>query len=206
MSQQPPGEVNCRLSLRAGKAVSGQQVDNDAVVVSGIECHAVLPSAVDQRTRNIQRLVAIEAGNLDREYLLDLEKPAPEGVPEQPASHRGLQVETKERDDFRHRTAMFDQFRFIGIAQRPKAQQPEVVTCIARQLRLAQRLPGLAANPCHADEPCSAFPFMGSHCLERQPEHRFIQTDSRITNCELRRVNPDRQAACPGVTVVSRQG
>src|SRR5262249_40366279 len=56
----------------------GQQIEHDMIVVAGIERDALLGSGRDHAAHDIERAVAVERGDLDRDHVVDRRKPAPE--------------------------------------------------------------------------------------------------------------------------------
>src|SRR5690606_10344881 len=99
----------------------------DMVVVAGVEGDLVRAARRGQRSHDVERLIPIERGDLDRYDRFQLEEAAPKGVIEPPTAHRRLQVKPDDRDLFRDQAAMLDQTIVIGVPERPEAEQPSIV-------------------------------------------------------------------------------
>ncbi len=73
------------------------EIQHDVVVVAGVERN---PAArVSDRADHVERLVPVERRDLDRDDILQLGKPPPECVREDPAAHGRLEIETHDRHD-----------------------------------------------------------------------------------------------------------
>src|SRR3981081_3009385 len=81
------------------KSVRGQKIHDDVVIISSIKSY-IFPRFGDS-TDNIQCLIAIERRNLDRDYIFDFRKLAPERIRKRPPPHRGLQIKTDDGKHFR---------------------------------------------------------------------------------------------------------
>src|SRR5690606_21659118 len=66
------------------------EVEEDMVVVAGVEGDLVRAARSGQRSHHVERLIPIERGDLDRYDRFQLEEAAPKGVIEPPTAHRRL--------------------------------------------------------------------------------------------------------------------
>src|SRR5579884_2830937 len=76
-----------------------EQVADNIVIVAGIEGDLIDSAAIDDRSYDIERLVAIERRNFDGDHVGDFREPAPEFVGKHAPSYRGLEVKTDHRND-----------------------------------------------------------------------------------------------------------
>ena len=80
-----------------------------------------------------------------------------------------------------------------------------MVAASAGQFRLGEGLPGRAADAGDSHDRLRSAAVGSVHLLGDQREDRPKQVVLRVSNCELRGVNADRQPAGPGVEVVPNQ-
>jgi hypothetical protein len=74
-----------------------QQVDDDVVVIAGVEGD-IIATGLDHRLDDVNRLVAVEGGDLHADDFRDLRKLAPEAGGECASADRRLEVKTDEGD------------------------------------------------------------------------------------------------------------
>ena len=77
---------------------------------------------IRQRTDNVDRLIAIEGCDLDRNHVFNFEETAPEFVRQNPASNRRLQVKADNRNRRCNRASMRNQFSNAFVLEISKAQ------------------------------------------------------------------------------------
>ena len=195
-SSRPPSaraarrRSGARPSSADGEAERREQVGDDVVVVAGVERDVVAPGLGDGPD-DVERLVAVERRDLDRDDVLDLGEAPPERVRQQPAAHRGLEVEADERDDLGDGAAVGDERVVVRVGQRGQAEQPGVVA-EARSVRLATG-PGRVRpqTPAMRIERLAALRVGAVHLLGGQRQHRLEQADradrgSRTASCARR--------------------
>ena len=156
-----------------------EQVGHDRIVVARVERHVLAP-ALGQGGRDVERAVAIERRDLDRDHAFDVEEAAPERPVQDASADGGLQVEPDDRDDVRDAAAVIEHVAIVGVAKRRKTQQRRIVAERDRDLRLAH---GLRRLPDHARDhdrrglrPCGA---PVAHRPLREAEHGLEQADRR---------------------------
>jgi len=99
--------------------------------------------------------------------------------------------------------AVYEQFFVRRLGESGEAEQAQIVPNIAREGGLADRLRRLPTDAGDAHQPVSACALELSQRFRGQPKHRLEQTDVRIANRELSRVDADCDTACSGVAVVA---
>ena len=163
-----------------------------------------LAAARRERAHDVERLVAVERGDLDRDDRLDLEEAAPEALVEEAPADRRLEVEPDERQHLAHRAAVRDELRDPLVAERPEAQEDGLVAEAASGLGLGHRLLRGADGPRDPDErpPRAALGLRGD--LRGEAEHRLEETG--LPDRELRGVHADRDPPRAGVGVVAGEG
>jgi hypothetical protein len=101
---------------------------------------------------------------------------------------------------------MRDQLIVIRIAKRGEAQERRVIAMFDEHRRLGDRLSGFADRAANPHEWTRWSTAVGAiHFLTRQSEDRLEQTDVRIANGELSRVNANSESPCAGGCVVARE-
>src|SRR4029077_5406421 len=91
VAQQSAGDTHGLLA----EAEWREQVDCDAIVVSGVERDLAGAARLGERAHHVKRLVTVERSHFDGYDVLDLDKLAPELVGQNAPAHRWLQIETK---------------------------------------------------------------------------------------------------------------
>ena len=99
-----------------------EQIGHDRIVVARVE-RDVVASALGQRGRDVERAVAIERRDLDRDHAFDVEEAAPERPVEHASAHGRLQVEPDDRDDVRDAAAVIEDTPIVVVTKRGKTQQ-----------------------------------------------------------------------------------
>src|SRR5262249_46727896 len=97
VAQQSAHDTKRWFGIR--KAILGDQVQKDVVIVAGVESNLWCPARFSHSSHDIQCPVSIKRGHLDGHDILHLRKPAPEIDTQDTATHRGLEVEAKDGDD-----------------------------------------------------------------------------------------------------------
>ena len=182
-----------------------QQIRDNRIVVARVE-RDVAAAAVGQGRHDIERAIAIEGGNLDRDDAIDLEKAAPERPIQDAAAHGGLQVEPDERDDLRHTPAVIEHALIIGLAQGGETQKRGMIPERCCQLCFPQRLVRGTADPSNGDGTIPAIAAPVPHRPVCQSQHGLEKADTGVADRELRGVDADGDAAGPGVAVITRKG
>jgi hypothetical protein len=190
LAEQPAREAERRTARRGGWEV-GEQVGHDAVVVAGVE-RDIVPPAGGQRSRHLERPVAVEGCDLDGDDRGNLQELAPERMIKDAPAHRRLEVEAEERDRVRHLAAVLEQ-RLVGrVAQCGQAEQARVVSEIAGELGFGDRLRRGAADARDRDERGPASRGMGVQDVhgdrEDRPQQRDRGSGSRTASYARRRL------------------
>ena len=97
-----------------GDGEGRHQVEHDVVVVAGIERDAVGGAGLDHAAHHVERAVAIERRDLDRDDILDRGKAPPERRRQHDAADGGLQIEADQRNFARDGLRVRDQLVFAG--------------------------------------------------------------------------------------------
>ena len=117
VAQQPADDPRARLGRRP-EAERRQQVEHDVVVVAGVEGD-VVAAGLGDGADHVERLVAVERGDLDRDDALDLGEPPPERDRSSRPAHGRLEVEADERDHPGDGPAVGQQLVVVGVAPAP---------------------------------------------------------------------------------------
>ena len=201
MAEQAALEAQGHLAIAGAHHERRHEVGDDVVVVAGVERDALLGVGLGNAEGDVERAIAVERRDLDRDHVVDRREPAPEGARQRNAAHRRLQVEADQRHLVGDRRAVLDQLVLVRALERSERQQDGVVAHRPRRPRLVDRLRGLADRAGdHHQRPVGPF----ARRLDRKLEHRPIEPD--LADGELRRVHADRQAAGAGVDIVAADG
>src|SRR5690606_35153213 len=99
LAKEPPCHAKADGAAGDVEAVAGEEVSDDIVVISGIEGDFVGPAGCSDGLKDVQRLVAIEGGDLYGMDVGDFDETAPEGLGQRHAADVLLQIEAYEGDD-----------------------------------------------------------------------------------------------------------
>ena len=177
-----------------------RKIGDDGIIVAGVEAHVIAPR---QRhgADHVERLIAVEGGDLDRHHRGDLEKPAPESMRQHPPPDRRLEIEADQWNHLRHRPAMIEECGFVS-CNPGQAQQPGVVAELCEERSLGRRLPGRPTDPADRHHrPAGPADLLGCE-FEDRPQ----QADVRIADRKLGGVDTNGQAAGTGGEVIASQG
>src|SRR5260221_2295112 len=174
-----------------------QQVYQEVVVIARVERD--LPGAAGFRygAYDVQRLIAIERGHLDRHYVFDFGEGAPEFVREYATTYRRLQVEAEQRDDCGYRAGVIEELRYGGCRHRAQAEESGVIAHAGCLLGFFHCLRRLAYNSRDPDRGLVA------QFLHGQLHNRRLQ--AVVADLDLCVLPSDRRAARAGCQVVTRQ-
>jgi hypothetical protein len=170
------------------------------IVIAGIERDAVERAGSRHPAQHIERAIAVERRDLDRDDIVDLGEAPPEIRSENDAADRGLKIEADQRNFARYRPAMRDDLVFGRRFHRRQTEQAGMIADAARRPGFADSLLRRAAKTSdHHERP------LGPACcgLSREFQHRPIHLD--IADRKLRGVHADRKPAGAGVNVITRQ-
>ena len=181
------------------------QVGDDVVVVARVE-RDVVAAGVDDRADDVERLVAVEGRDLDRDHALDLGEAPPEGVRERPAADGRLQVEADDRQALGDPRAVREEVVVAGVGERGEAEQAGVVAEAREQVRLGAAPARVwPQTPRDAHERCRAAARPRGPSPRRRARAPARSSPTSGADRELRGVDADRQAAGAGGDVVARQ-
>src|SRR5207237_6634291 len=122
-----------------------EQVEEDVVVITGVESDFSSASGLGKRAHNLESLIAVEGRDLNGNNVFNLKKLTPEFVRKRAASDRWLKIETHDRDHAGNGAGVIEEFRDGGIAQLGEAQQNGVIAKFGGKLRFGHPQRGLAA-------------------------------------------------------------
>ena len=164
---------------------------------------AIAAARVGHRAHHVQRLVAIERRDLDRDDVLDLGQPPPEREPQHPSADRRLEVEPDDRDHLGHPAAVGDDRVIARSRHAPRLSSPRgsrsqaPVSASATACRVWPQTPAIRTNGARAARAQPVAVSAASRGRARQ--------DVRVADGELRRVHADGHPAGAGVDVVPGQ-
>ena len=204
--QWPSSPPRKRTVTGAPSRIDGErrdQVEHDVVVVAGVERDAVLGAGVDDAAHHVERAVAIERRDLDRDDVVDRGEARARTTPaararRPPAADRSRPAGSPRRPP---RNASISSSSLAPF-MRGEAEQAGVVAEAAREPRLGTRLLGARRKrrrPCTSGRLAS----MSRAVSTASSQHRLVQAD--LADRELRRVHADREPAGAGVEVVAGQ-
>src|SRR5690348_12473671 len=119
----------------------GQQIDDDVVVVAGVQRDVAGPSRLDDGADHVDRRVPVERRDLDRDDAVDLGERPPEVEAEAPVADRGLDVEAANGHDLGDPGDAGQDLRVAGVAPPGRGDQRQVVAKATRDGRLVDCLP-----------------------------------------------------------------
>jgi len=184
----------------AAKRKRGKQIQNDAVIVAGIQRD--IASGFGDRANNIQGLIPIERGNFYRQDVFDPGESPPKGIGEQSSANRGLKIKADQREHASNFSAMGEQSFIIPVGYGAKTEQSGMVFEIAQKRRFSNGLTRFAAHAADAHERDCALYVSAVHFFGSELQDRFEQTDLRLPNRKLSCVYSYGQAAGTGRRVV----
>ncbi len=129
-------------------------------------------------------------------------KPPPERIREDPAADAGLEVEADDRDRFRDRPGVGDEFVVGGVPQGPEAEEAGVV---ARTFG-GGRLRSEPAAWGRRGRRFGRGAVRALHLFGGESEDRFEEAEAGFADGELRGVDANREAADAGRDVVAAEG
>src|SRR5581483_8689064 len=176
-----------------------EQVADNIVIVAGIEGDLIDSAAIDDRSYDIECLVAIERRNFDGDHVWDFREPAPEFVGKHAPSYRGLEVKTDHRNDRSNSARVIEECGNRSVLKCGQAEQGSVVSQRPRELSFSSGLVRFPTDSCDFRDLASAA-FFGSEF-----EHRAKQIELRIANSELSGVDPYSDPCCTRSQVVARE-
>ncbi len=201
VAEQPALDAHAHLFGAALHGEGHQQVEHDVVVVAGVQRDAVLGARRDHAAHDVERAVAVEGRDLDRDHVVDGGEAAPEFHRQRDAADRGLQVEAHQRNLARPRR------RNAPPARRPTRPSSPRATACRRDSRAPARCRASASPaPCGPTGPAI---ITSGRCAQSRAvsaasfEHRLVQ--AALADGELGGVHAHRQAARAGVQVVARE-
>src|ERR1700704_2508476 len=172
VAEQAAAEIGTRGDALVAQIERQREVEQDMVVIAGIERDAIERARGGYTAQDVERAVTIERRDLDGDDIVDSCKTPPEIRAENDAADRRLQIKADQRNFARHRLAMGDDLVFGCGFHRGEAEQPRVITDAARDLRFSCGLPRRAGQP--GDPPPRLF-WSGRRGLRRQFQHRPVQ-------------------------------
>lgn len=184
----------------ACKSIRREEIGHDVVVVAGVE-RDIITSGLDHGANDVDGLVAVERRDLDGDDVFDLREATPERVAQHASADAGLKIKAHDRQHLGHGAAVRDHVVLGSIAHRAEAEQTGMITERTQQFGLDGGLFRRAADAADAHERFRR----AIHLFFGEFEHRTKQTDLRITNRELRRVNTDSEPAHSSGDVVTRE-
>src|SRR5947209_2173808 len=157
-AHNPPFDSSFPLTLPspprgegANKSERREQIHDNVVVVARIE-RDVVPTCFNHCPDHVLRLIPIERRDLDRHDIVDLDQSAPKRKWQHRPAQLRIQVKAEQRNDFGDPTAVTDQLLFVRILERYQTKKPRVITKLAQQVGLGQRLRGRTADTSDSDD------------------------------------------------------
>ena len=111
MAEQAALEIRAGRDALVAQVERQHQVEQDVVVVAGVERDAVERARRRHAAQHVERAVAVERRDLDGDDVVDGGEAAPEIGAEDDAADRRLQVEADQRNFARDGLAMGDDRR-----------------------------------------------------------------------------------------------
>src|ERR1700756_1560242 len=173
---RPPLMRTVRSRPFATTVKGGDEVEDDVIVVAGVERDPVGGVRLHDAAHDVEGAVTIERRDLDGDHVLDRREPPPERHRQHEAAHSGLQVKADEGKFARDRLRVRDQLVFARALERGERKKPGVIAEPARGLRLLDRLRRAADQPRDHDRR-HARPFGGA--ADGELQHRLEQSGPR---------------------------
>src|SRR5712664_2946320 len=200
MAEQTAAEIGTRGDALVAQVERQREVEQDMVVIAGIERDAVERTGGGDTAQHVEGAVTIERRDLDGDDVVDSRETPPEIRAEDDAADGRLQIKANQRNLARHRLAMGDDLVFGYGFHRGETEQARVIADAARDLGFRNGLPCRAGEP--GDQRQRALG-PGRRGLRGQFQHRPVQPD--VADGELRGVNADREAPGAGVDIIACQ-
>src|SRR4051812_9317859 len=105
VAKKPTPDAHENALVAAGDDERSDEVEQDMIVVAGIEGDSVLRLSCDNAANDIQCPVAVERRDLYSDDIVDLGKTAPEGGRKNETPDRRLQIEPNKGNLLRNRPA-----------------------------------------------------------------------------------------------------
>jgi hypothetical protein len=124
LSEQSANDAHTLSASRRPDNPFGEQVEQNVIVVASVERDVTGASGFGNGAHYVECLVAVERGNLDGDYVRDLDEAPPEFERQQPATDGRLEVKTDQRNLLCDRSAMCDQFTLGASRSAPNDSSP----------------------------------------------------------------------------------
>ena len=198
LAEQPAHDARRALAV-AERREGREQVEHDLVVVAGVE-RDVRAARIRDGAQHVERLIAIERRDLDRDHLRNLGEAAPELVAEHAPADRRLQVESEQRKHLADGAAVLEQLPLRCVVERAEAEERGVVAEVVREAGFGDRLLVLAAHAGDEREGARIGAQRLGRGLGREREHgaRRPCFGSRISNCVV--CTPTAMPPAPAAT------
>ena len=200
MAEQAAAEIGAGGHALVAQIERQRKVEQDVVVIAGIERDAVERARGGDAAQHVERAVAVERRDLDGDDVVDGGKAPPEIGTEDHAADRRLQIKSDQRYFARHRLAMRDDLVFGSRFHCGETEQSCVITDAARDLGFLDGLLGRAGKSC---DQCERALGPGRRGFGRQFKYRAVEAD--LADRELRGVDADRKPAGAGIDIIARQ-
>ena len=200
VAEQAALEISAGGDAVVAQVERQREIEQDVVVIAGIERDAVERAGGGDAAQHIERAVAVERRDLDGDDIVDRCKAPPEIRAQDDAADRGLQIEADQRNFARHGLAMRDDLVFGGRLHRRQAEQPGMVADAARGLALRRRP---AASDRRGPRPSPAAAWSSWPRSPRPvpaPACRGRRRGSRIAWCGRRPQGRRRRRRCSSAT------
>src|ERR1700724_1414373 len=96
VAEQAAAEINAGRDAVVAQVERQREIEQDMIVIAGIERAAVERAGSRHAAQHIERAIAVEWRDLDRDDIVDLGEAPPEIRAEDDAADRGLQVEADQ--------------------------------------------------------------------------------------------------------------
>src|ERR1700722_1869447 len=134
VAEQAATEINAGSNALVAQIERQREVEQDVVVIAGIERDAVERACGDNAAQHIERAVAVERRDLDGDHIVDGSETLPEIRAQNYATDRRLQIKPDQRNLASHRLAVGDDLVLGCGFHRGEAEQSRMVTDAERGL------------------------------------------------------------------------
>src|SRR5215210_7226279 len=122
----PHGPVAEESADDSAAEIWGDQVDDDAVVVAGVEGDVGAPGFNDGAD-DVEGLIAVEGGDFDGDDVVDFGEAPPEFIAKHSAADGGLEIEADDRNYLRDFAGVGDELFFGGFFHGAEAEKAGVI-------------------------------------------------------------------------------
>jgi len=203
MAEESADDAAFDLLALDGKNVRREEVEDDVVVIAGIERN--IAAGFGHGADDIQSLITIERSDFDGDDIFDFGEFAPEIVREDATADSRLKIKTDDGKNLCDGAAVGEECGFGSVRKRGEAEETGVVAKLGKESGFTKGLSRVATDSADSNEWSRAVAVGTIHFFSGEREDGLEEADLRIANGELRGMNADGEATGSGGDVVASE-